>query len=460
MAIIKTLDRITDQSEIPTAAAGGDPWAGYPVWVGLEYTLTGANLTKYSIPSRGLEWNAISNNYIIGIPRVFLSGQYLQSFAKYEYSDNPDETEALPTVQIPLIQNTSYTFNALGELDYTIDLDSITAPDEDIDVHYTIYSTNSITTRIQLTPTITRNGYTPGGELLEFTGLPLKEVYLWAEDDFGYSVVASVPYSASLIDGELVIPRSNWLKFFELSEKDDNVYSKTWDCDYEFKNKLYIPYAYPVKKDDLFWIQWQSEFTNHTIELIQPNGTTIDISSGQQSTTSGTVTYIEKDLDFSSLSGLYYIKITTLDTLRNERVFISEWFNVKEEHEYTSLVEWENTNSKYGYQDGLLWTGKTQKMRVDGEIMDFNTGSDRENLEDSNSRLVTLTGYPQEINNFELYKAHKPIIERLNIGINHRTFIINDVEMNKEGGFEVEVYKGSNLYKGQNELRTKNYEIY
>ena len=261
------------------------------------------------------------------------------------------------------------------------------------------------------------------------------------------------------MSGTFRIPLSNSLQFVRTEDETNpqTDFNRLYGG-YEYYNRTTIDFAQKYNQGDDLWVQFRTNYLFLDIKLIDSvgNETALTYSTGN---VYDDYTYYQVDIDTNLLSGCYYVYIT-LDQDSDKPIahYKSNWFNVKEDHKNTLLIEWYGGGSG---NDGIDWGDKTQELRVEGWMLDDISASEKTTTRDDNNNLVVLNNYPIYKKRLQLNLVPNYICQLLNIAVGHDIFVINGQVWINEDAFDFGDRHGyTQMYSPSAELELKDYENY
>lgn len=168
--------------------------------------------------------------------------------------------------------------------------------------------------------------------------------------------------------------------------KEDFLYSETIGSLYEQQ-----PYAQPWQSNDIIPFQVLSNYAPHQLELYDCNGIQIDTFVLTYKSSSIEVTgqkAYEAQIALNGYNeGYYQFKIKSGSPVLE--TYVSEWIDLKSLHTNTVLIEYTHDENDF---DMVFETGIELKLRVHGEVAQFQPGSDRTVFVDQPRNLTQLFG--------------------------------------------------------------------
>jgi hypothetical protein len=168
--------------------------------------------------------------------------------------------------------------------------------------------------------------------------------------------------------------------------RDDWQYPDTIGSWYE-----QIGYLQPWELTDILQFQILSNYAPHQLELYDCEGTQIDVFTMSHIPTSieGTGQKVYQSIVALNIypEGVYQFKIKSGNPVLE--TYVSNFFSLKEKHENTMLFEVTHDENDH---EVIFETGIVMKLRVYGEIRDFQPGADRVIFIDQPRNAVQLSG--------------------------------------------------------------------
>lgn len=152
-----------------------------------------------------------------------------------------------------------------------------------------------------------------------------------------------------------------------------------------------VPYLQPWQKNDIVPFQVLSNYAPHQLEIYDCQGNQIDtfVMTYKVSSIEGTGQKVYEA--FIALDGydegVYQFKIKSGSPVLEP--YVSEWFDLKEYHENTFLLECTHDENDH---DAVFETGIEFRLRVHGELREFQPGADRTVFIDQPRNIVQLAG--------------------------------------------------------------------
>lgn len=150
-------------------------------------------------------------------------------------------------------------------------------------------------------------------------------------------------------------------------------------------------YKQPWQKNDIIYFQILSNYAPHQLELYDCEGNQVDtfVFTYKVASTEGIgVKVYEANVALNGYGeGIYQFRINSGSPVLE--TYLSEWFELKELHENTILLEYRHDENDY---DVVFETGIQFSIRVHGLIWDFQPGSDRVIFIDQPRNAVQLSG--------------------------------------------------------------------
>lgn len=264
-----------------------------------------------------------------------------------------------------------------------------------------------------------------------------------------------------------VIEASNGLRFVNRTKYSStlNTFDTRLFPHIEFQDRSVIEYHPKIEQEDDTWVQFKTSFEDFNINLVDPSDfskTVISYSAPIYSYDEDgtTINVYNTDIDLSSVTGCYYIEFELFaDGLRTR--FWSETFNVQEEHPNTSVCKWGGNSS---IQDGMRWASvayevdRYQQIRIDARIIEPLYDAVKSNYDDSDMESTTLKDEPTATHTLDIKEIPFYLHEKINLGLGHDEFYVNDVLYNIDEGFELISFKEQLMRSGSIPLRKVEYE--
>lgn len=218
------------------------------------------------------------------------------------------------------------------------------------------------------------------------------------------------------------------------------------------------PYYQKINGTDTILIQFATDATTIKAEIFDLSDELVSDISGSISTVQTSTSFTVYDLSFSvAAEGFYYLKMT-FDTTETHQ---SENFQI-DGFETRRMIKIEyNTDEN----DGIIYNdNQTFVVNIEGRIVEYEPGQDKEVYENFNKSLVNLNSYPTRTMTFEYGFIPRYMVEKLNLALAHEVFKANDVEHQSIEGLESDFMRAAvvvtNMYKGDVKLRQVIYEDY
>jgi hypothetical protein len=167
---------------------------------------------------------------------------------------------------------------------------------------------------------------------------------------------------------------------------DNWLYADTIPNLYEKKQ-----YWQPWQKNDIVKFQILSNYAPHQLELYDCSGNQIDtfVLAYVASSIEGTGQRVyEASVALNGYDdGVYQFRILSGNPVLE--TYVSEWFQLKDLHENTVLLEYKHDENDH---DIIFETGIQFSLRVHGELAEFQPGADRTVFVDQRRNIVLLSG--------------------------------------------------------------------
>jgi hypothetical protein len=210
---------------------------------------------------------------------------------------------------------------------------------------------------------------------------------------------------------------------------EDWLYADTIPELYEKK-----PYLQPWQKNDIVPFQILSNYAPHQLELYDCEGNQVDtfVLTYKASSIEGTGQKVyEASIALNGYNeGVYQFRINSGDPVLE--TYLSEWFDLKVLHENTILLEYSHDENDH---EIVFETGIVLRLRVHGELREFQPGADRIVFIDQRRRITQLSG--------ESFETEKLIIGD-SFGVpNYMIKKINDIYLCSQVLIDGKQYVGS-----------------
>jgi len=254
--------------------------------------------------------------------------------------------------------------------------------------------------------------------------------------------------------------KSNSLRFVRRESANDpqTDFNRLYG-DFEYKNKLFIPYSQKVQQSDDLWFQIRTNYNQFTFNLIDSDGNETALTHSVIPSSATEFSYYQIDIDVTSLEGCY--KVTSVADQDSGKVinnWDSNWFEIKTVHDYTLLLEWGGNNA---YDDGMIWADKTQELRIEAQFLTDLSSTENTTMRDSDSNIALLNYKPLYKKLLEVYKMPFDIAHLLNRAVGHDVFVINGLRFKANTGFDFGDRLGNTqMYFPSIELELVDYENY
>jgi hypothetical protein len=258
------------------------------------------------------------------------------------------------------------------------------------------------------------------------------------------------------------IPLSNTLRMVRTDNQGSNLQN--------FDNRLlhqedYVdyndrPYYQKVSGSDVMLIQFATDVALGSITAGIYNLSNVLVSD---ETSNISLILTSTSFSFYNLSitvateGFYYLKITfgTPDTYQ------SEYFQI-DGYETDNVLKIEYNTSE---NDGIIYdNSETFVIRLEGRLVEYKPGQEKEVYENYNQALVNLNSFPIRAVTLEYGPIPRYMVEKLNLALSHQVFKVNDVEYQSKDGPDTSLLKDgvviTNLYADTVNLQQVDYEDY
>lgn len=257
------------------------------------------------------------------------------------------------------------------------------------------------------------------------------------------------------------IPLSNTLRMVRTDNQGSNLQN--------FDNRLLhqedyigyyaIPYSQKISSSDNILVQYSTDYTTVTAKIYDINDDLVSDKTSNISEILSSTTFNYYDLLFTiATEGFYYL---ILDFDSGTEIYQSEIFQIDGFDEDRYLKIEYNTNEN----DGIVYNNnQTFIIRVEGRLVEYDPGQNKETYTNYNESLVNLNSYPKRGVKMEYGPLSRYMIEKLNLALAHEVFKINDVEYQSDGEAESDLVKDgeyvTDIYKGSTKLQQVEYEDY
>ena len=215
-------------------------------------------------------------------------------------------------------------------------------------------------------------------------------------------------------------------------------------------------YFINILQSDNLWIQFRTNYVDFQVFIINEAETETEITSNVASGVdlSNDRKQYELFLDLTGYEGYYKLKfLFDQDADKPVATYESEWFNIATEYD-NDYLKIECKNGDFNpYDDGIIWSGETQKLYLLGSIVDLMPGVEKSVFTASNYKMKTTQAQPLKSKKLKVELAPDYLYEILNIFLSHDYFYINSVRFNSEETFEIERQGDTRLYPSELTLR-------
>jgi len=257
------------------------------------------------------------------------------------------------------------------------------------------------------------------------------------------------------------IPLSNTLRMVRTDNRTGLLqnFDNTLLQDEDYVDYNDRPYYQKISGTDDILIQYATDQTPVTAKVY-------DLEDNEVSDVTTDITLILTSTSFNyynlnfnvAAEGFYYLK---MDFGSSTEVYQSEYFQI-DGYETDNIVKIEYNTSE---NDGIIYdNSETFVIRIEGRLVDYKPGQEKEVYTNYNESLVNLNSFP--IRTFALTYGPVPryMVEKLNLALSHQVFKANDVEYQSKDGPDADLLKDSvvvtNLYDGAAKLQQVDYEDY
>jgi hypothetical protein len=235
------------------------------------------------------------------------------------------------------------------------------------------------------------------------------------------------------------LPLSQALRFIDINKSTDvQNYDNRFVKDLVYAKTLPYYFVQQFENTDPLWCQFRTNYTGITANLVDEDNNRTDLTANLELIyiDSSDRSYYNLPVDLSALDGCYFVEFVLSEAGKAEGLFQSEVFTVSDEIEDSTFVEWFGNDQ---YDDKMHWTDLKQGIRI--------ISSDRNLLTDQNKSVYSNSDYApislksKPIRNMEFVINNAPfwLIEKVNLGLCHDDFYINDLQYNTGEALEVEV---------------------
>lgn len=253
-----------------------------------------------------------------------------------------------------------------------------------------------------------------------------------------------------------------WEEDSNLLQTDKNRLYEDYDYPYKYFNKIYKL----VNQSDGEWWQFRTTYTNIVTELYNCDGL-VSTLSNNLIRAEDNFNYYQVDLDTSSLEGYYYVRHSLETDPPQDGVefpiahFRSDWFYVAENNPYTMVIEWYGSNPNEIPMQWELNGGKTQQLRIRGDMRTYTAGNMLSTMIGSDNNIVTLTSDPVNGRMLNIDNITEYISEKMNIAVSHERFWVNGQEFKTDEPIDVGEPLGDTItYSFKVKLQEVNYLNY
>ena len=259
------------------------------------------------------------------------------------------------------------------------------------------------------------------------------------------------------------IPLSNTLRMVRTDNQDSLLpnFSNRLLHQEDYNGYHDIPYAQKISSSDNILVQYATDLTPVTAEIYDITDTLIIDKSADISLIYTGTTFNIYDLLFTlATEGYYYLKMT-FGTGETQQIWQSEIFQI-DGFDTSKIVKVEYNTSE---NDGITYLNdETFVIRIEGRIVEYNPGQNKETYTNYNESLVNLNSYPKRGFRLEYGPLPRYMIEKINLALGHEVFKVNDVAYQSDDGADAELIKDgeyvTNIYKGTVQLQEVDYENY
>lgn len=257
------------------------------------------------------------------------------------------------------------------------------------------------------------------------------------------------------------IPRAQTLRFVNQNEIDD-VQSYDNRLVFELSYPRMEPYEYSqlIEKTDDLWLQFRTNYNDFQVIISDCDENETDLTSLANLiyTDSSDRNYYYLPIDASVLEGYYQILIIGETPLRADVSFLSEVFYIQETFEDSRKVEWRGNS--FSYDDQMHWDGFDNRAFVRSVCLDkkMTPLQSKTTYQNSDYTPINLIAKPNRSVTLEIDSAPFWIVEKINIGLCHDEFYLNEIQYNSEETIEIEEQEDLLKIGGSVELTEIDYE--
>ena len=254
-------------------------------------------------------------------------------------------------------------------------------------------------------------------------------------------------------------PRSQALRFIDKSKINDvQNYDNRFVYDLQYAKTLPYYYVQQFEQTDSLWLQYRTDYTNSivTVSLVDENNIKTTLSKSNIYTDSSSRTYYNVTVPISDKEGCYFIEIESPgDVVSPAFIIQSEVFTVSETVEDSIFVKWFGNEP---YDDQMHWTNLNQGIRINGRDRELTPDQNKSVYDDSSYAPLTLKSKPIRKALIEIDTAPYWLIEKINLGLSHTDFYIQDVKYNTDSVVETEQLGDLLIKKATLELTQVDFE--
>ncbi|WBC28472.1 hypothetical protein RPMD05_85 [Rhodobacteraceae phage LS06-2018-MD05] len=207
-----------------------------------------------------------------------------------------------------------------------------------------------------------------------------------------------------------------------------------------------------IRQSDGFWFQFRAEYIYYKAYLVDEDSNivsdiTSDIVAISSLELSDNMKQYECVLDLTGITGYHSIRII-FDGDYGKPIynFQSQWFDIETSFENALLIEWSNAGSLSTNNDGIIWSGATQKMWINSRLSDYVPGLDASVYVTSTGKQITTQATPFKSKKWEVKKIPAYIVEIINLARSKAYFYINEERYSAVENLDTERLSGISEY--------------
>lgn len=257
----------------------------------------------------------------------------------------------------------------------------------------------------------------------------------------------------------LTTPRSQALRFIDKAKINDvQNYDNRFVHDLVYAKTLPYYYIQQFEQGDNLWVQFRTDIP---IELInvnlvdEDNNYTLLTETAVYTDSSGR-TYYNVNVPISGITGCHFVELSSDGGVDVPPFQIqSEAFNISPKLDNSIYIKWFGNDS---YDDMMHWTDLHQGIRLVGRDRELIPDQNKTTYDNSDYAPITLKSKPIRRMELEINLAPYWLIEKINLGLSHDNFYVQEVQYNTDAVIEIERLGDILLKKGIVELTQLDFE--